>query len=101
MVFDLVVALGGYEKCITPVLREMVIRVEAPFSDQTTPAPIIYSEDADETKTLCFFPTLPVLRTRRIHESDSSKKISVCTKKHTGHQSLTPGVFTLFCHHGM
>lgn len=101
VLFNLMVALGGYEGCITPVLREMAARAESPFSNQIVPAALTVSEDSDELKSLCFFPTMPILRRRRSYESDSSKKIAVCTKRHTSHQSLTPGAFTLLCQHGM
>lgn len=92
VVFDLIVALGGYESCITPILREMIVRAECPFSEQATLITCSTAVEAeeDELKTLCFFPMLPILRRRRNHESDSCKNTFICTKKHTGHQSLTP-----------
>ena len=54
----------------------------------------------DEIKNLCYFPTLPLICRRRNYEADSSKRAIVCTKQETGHPSLLPAVFTLFCHHG-
>lgn len=85
VVFDLVVALGGYEDCITPILREMATRADSPFS--TTPAapdPIIYSvSESSELKSLSYFPTMPIVRRRRIYECDSAKnsKLSIIMHK--------------------
>ena len=102
VLFELILSLGHSPLFVTPVLKEMLDKTMSPFSKHegltdTITAPT----QEDEMKTLCFFPNLPVIRYRRSYESDSTKKTTICTKKHTGHPSLTPGVFTLFCHHGM
>ena len=95
VVFDLI---GG---CSSYITREMLKKAQAPFSDHVAQSTSLVTKTENEVKSLCFFPTLPVLHLRRRYESDCSKKTSVCTKKkHTGHPSLTPGIFTIFCHHG-
>ena len=55
----------------------------------------------DGEETLCFFPSLPRIRNRRHYEADVDTKVHLCTKKYTTHPSLTPGIFTLFCPHGV
>lgn len=101
VLFELVLLLGHYPLCVTPILKEMLGKATSPFSDQHEGLVDTLSAcTQDELKTLCFFPTLPAIRRRRSYESDSAKKTTICTKKHAGHPSLTPGVFTLFCHHG-
>lgn len=102
VVFDLILSLGHYPTYVTPILKEMFLKAKAPFSVHPVPSNTVAvtTNTEDEVKTLSFFPILPILRKRRHYESDCSKKTSICTKKHTGHQSLTPGVFTLYCHHG-
>lgn len=100
VVFDLILSLGYYPPYITSILKEMLHKAKAPFSEHVVPLTAVTPIPEDEMKSLCFFPNLPLLRKRRVYEADSSKTPSVCTKRHSGHQSLTPGVFTLFCQHG-
>ena len=52
-------------------------------------------------ETLCFFQSLPRIRNRRHYKADVDTKVHLCTKKYTIHPSLTPGIFTLFCPHGV
>lgn len=56
-----------------------------------------------EEDTLSFFPSLPRIRNRRHYEADVDRKskVQLCTKGYNAHPSLTPGIFTLFCPHGM
>ena len=62
----------------------------------------IYSlPEEEELKSLCFFPSLPRVRIRRHYEADTERKATICTKKSYGHTSLSPGVFTIFCPHGL
>ena len=105
VLFDLIFVLGHYPSIITPILKEMIIKSQVPFSVvPSTDDDINLSESGvlydDEITNLCYFPTLPLIRRRRNYEADSSKRTIVCTKQNAGHPSLLPGVFTLFCHHG-
>ncbi|XP_060601822.1 uncharacterized protein LOC132755047 [Ruditapes philippinarum] len=59
-----------------------------------------YNSQDDE---LSFFPCLPKYRSRGRFQKDASqvKNKVHCTKKYAGHPSLLPGVFTIFCPHGI
>ena len=80
---------------ILGVLKEIAL---APFGDA------IPVDTGTRRKTLYVFsPSLPRIRNRRHYVADVGKKskVQLCTKRYTGHPSLTPGIFTLFCPHGM
>ena len=47
-----------------------------------------------------YFPQLPRLRNRKNYVADRSHS-SVCNKKSSRHPSLLPGIFTLYCEHGI
>ena len=49
---------------------------------------------------MAFFPQLPVIRSRGSYRADRVRKEKICTKHTTGHPSLLPGVFVMFCQHG-
>ncbi|KAL2082775.1 hypothetical protein ACEWY4_022593 [Coilia grayii] len=51
-----------------------------------------------------YFPNMPLVRDRGIFDADMSREDSRlidCKKMATRHPSLIPGVFTLFCGHGV
>ncbi len=102
VVFDLILSLGHYPTVITPILKEMVIKSKAPFIDLPciTEGSSEAVQQEDQLKDLCFFPTLPRIRRRRSYQADTNRRNFLCTKKSTGHPSLLPGIFTIFCHHG-
>ena len=77
-----------WQKAVDPFIKAQKI-------DDIPPAPSLDSG-------LSFFPSLPKLRGRGNFEKDKEQKVrtETCTKKHTGHPSLLPGVFTMFCEHG-
>lgn len=54
-----------------------------------------------EADHLCHFPNMPQLVHRGKYFNDKDKKMDICTKKAPRHQTLTPGIFTLSCEHGM
>lgn len=63
--------------------------------------------DKINTSPDSFYPALPSVRSRGRYEMDNSgskKKQhneTDCTKRSKGHPSLLPGVFCLFCEHGI
>ncbi|CAG2192478.1 unnamed protein product [Mytilus edulis] len=70
-----------------------------PFLKETCP-----SETPDEEDGLAFFPQLPKQRKRGFFVADkkgSKSKEDFCSKFSKGHPSLLPGVFTMFCPHGV
>ena len=109
VLFQLTRSLGYYPSLVVPIVKEMITKSQAPFG--TIPAvdnsgtsrvgSLLESCGTKEVESLCFFPTLSIVRKRRKYKADAAKHpFKVCTKKNAGHPSLLPGVFTLFCHHG-
>ena len=63
VLFDLIFVLGHYPSIITPILKEMIIKSQVPFSVvPCTDDDINLSESGvlydNEIKNLCYFPTL-------------------------------------------
>ena len=76
--------------------------LKAPFEGNDLTGIKTYSlSQEDELKNLCFFPSLPQVHIQRHYEADAERKTTNCTKKSYGHPSLSPGVFTIFCPHGL
>ncbi|XP_061188793.1 uncharacterized protein LOC133196966 [Saccostrea echinata] len=77
-----------------------------PFVDAVEDDSIEESVDVEE---MSFFPSLVKYRNRGLFEMDrksgqTMKKKNVgdgCVKKSLGHPSLLPGIFTIFCPHGV
>lgn len=87
-------------KSLIPLIHAIIERASAPFTSNTP-----NSETAPDEKTileeLAFFPNLPKVRGRGMFEVDRhTYKEMKCTKQSSGHPSLLPGIFTLFCPHG-
>ena len=91
-------------KALIPVIDAMVKKAESPFTPKQDgsikevdlPPPVVSSVLQD----LAYFPSLPEVRGRGMYSSDRSTCVKGCTKQSTGHPSLLPGIFTLFCPHG-
>ncbi|XP_022288437.2 uncharacterized protein LOC111100644 isoform X2 [Crassostrea virginica] len=62
-------------------------------------------EENVDVEDLSFFPTLHKYRNRGIFEMDlknmKKKQGTECCKRFAGHPSLLPGIFTIFCPHGI
>ena len=55
----------------------------------------------EESEELSYFPNLPVIQPRGKYEADKHVRRGIgCTKHSSGHPSLLPGIFSLFCPHG-
>jgi hypothetical protein len=62
------------------------------------------TNEAIQTDQLSHFPCLPKLRNRCTFSADVRKNVSntgACKKRYTGHPTLLPGIFTLYCQHGV
>ncbi len=56
----------------------------------------------DQLQSLSFFPSLPSVRSRPAFAADKQRyKDKVCSKRYKGHPTLLPGIFAIFCHHGV
>ncbi len=87
-------------KTLIPLFDAIITKSKAPFKLNST-----LLENAPENKSLleelAYFPTLPKIRARGNFEADQhTYKAIKCTKQSSGHPSLLPGIFTLFCSHG-
>ena len=83
---------------IAPILDQFILVAQAAF--------IITDEEVksfpyEETEnSLAVFPQLPCIRSRKQYTADRTRS-TICTKRSTGHTSLLPGIFTLYCQHGI
>ena len=80
-----------------PVLRELLKRSKAPFNVPKNPSCSQNHKSNDD----CYFPTLPMVRSRGTYVADTHQRAKICTKRGSSHPTLLPGIFTLFCSHGM
>lgn len=100
-VFDLVRSLGYYPKEITPLLNEMSRVAFATFSLGDKQPETTVAVDEDSEMELTFYPILPRIRLRGDYQADKKASKPVCNKKSSKHPSLLPGIFTIFCQHGI
>ena len=104
VLFDLLLSVETYpQQLMLSVLREMIKKSSVPFRNDDKTLWSDQPVEADECvyKSLSYFPNLPRVRNRRSYEADKSTKEKICTKRGSGHPSLLPGIFTIFCQHGM
>lgn len=87
-------------KCLLPLITMIIEKASAPFNDGDNPetAP---ADTKSELEELAYFPSFPKVRARGMFNADChQRKVVKCTKQSSGHPSLLPGIFTLFCPHG-
>lgn len=103
VLFDLLLSVENYpHNLMLSVLQEIVKKSTKPFNNEDeSEIPVERDEDVCMYKSLSYFPNLPRVRVRRSYEADKNTKERICTKKSSGHPSLLPGIFTIFCQHGM
>lgn len=87
-------------RSLSPIVDKIIQTACAPF---TLYGPETQAEPDNQTmmQELAYFPSLPKVRTRGIYDADHHARHMIkCTKLSSGHPSLLPGIFTLFCPHG-
>ena len=94
----------------SPVTEELKLLLKELWDISITPF-VDAVEDISEAcpvdmEELSFFPGLPKYRNRGCFDMDKTKqakkgKDDSCHKKHSGHPSLLPGIFTMYCPHGI
>ena len=101
VLFNLVKNVNHLPKeSLVPLMDKIVEKALAPFSLPSESDEVPNSKSS-ELQELGFFPTLPKVRARGRYECDKqSHKLPGCTKQSSGHPSLLPGIFTLYCPHG-
>ena len=110
ILFDLLLSVENYpHQLMAPILDKLIEKATIPFNDDHGEAGDIVSckeqqlgtSDGCVEKSLSYFPSLPQVRTRRRYEADKKTREKICTKRGIGHPSLLPGIFTIFCEHGI
>lgn len=99
VLFELLHRSKTYPKFLPSVIKKMVERADAPFQvtcGVSCSNPMMY-----DTEDMAFFPSLPKTQCRGTYVADKATQAKICTKRRTGHPTLLPGLFTLFCKHGM
>ena len=95
--FDILRSKKSLPSHLHPVIYELLKRSKAPFEvpkKQTSVEDYLRTDDS-------YFPNLPIFRSRGPYVADTGKRAKICTKRGGSHPTLLPGIFTLFCSHGM
>ena len=86
-------------KVLSPLIAALIEKSAAPFSSGSDHS--VASVNASKMEPLSFFPQLPSIWSRGTYAADRTNTTpKICTKRSTGHPTLLPGIFTLFCQHG-
>ena len=83
-------------------INYILTTVDSTFSATSNP-PTSY-QPAIASDHLSFFPTLPVIRSQGKYKADQTSYThheDDCCKASYGHPTLTPGIFTVYCPHGI
>ena len=90
------------QKQMFSVFNELLKRSNAPFVGSSTQ---LENKASNSHLGTCdvdsYFPALQICRHRRRYTADTIKASKICTKRGTSHPTLLPGIFTLFCTHGI
>lgn len=107
---ELLVALKSEAPMLYSVLREgahqldfmrpMLQHLRAKISYIYSFTEHVLAPVESEVERLAYFPNMPQLVARGTYEHDKHKT-DICNKKAPRHQTLTPGLFTISCEHGM
>lgn len=97
LLFEILRESNSLPSQFCPVLRELLKRSKAPFN---VPENVLCNQNIQNNDD-GYFPTLPIVRSRGSYVADSRQKAKICTKRGSSHPTLLPGIFTLFCSHGM
>ena len=98
VLFDLISSISSLpSSLLSPVIETLIKISKAPFEN---PSDYECQNPTDEI-ALSYFPNLPRVRSRNTYCADKkSKQEVVCTKNSSGHPTLLPGIFSMFCQHG-
>lgn len=100
VIFQLIRSLGYYPlNILAPLIEELWKKSNAPFTTQDSGE--VYTANSSIDSDLYYFPALPKVRSRCSYVADKKSNDNICTKRTSKHRALLPGIFTLFCQHGM
>lgn len=106
VIFRLVRSLAYYPlKTLSPLSKDLWTKANAPFCtvdclDKPEDATVVNCESG-VSSDLSYFPGLPKVRSQGVYIGDKKLSDIICTKRSSRHPALLPGIFTLFCEHGM
>jgi len=95
------------------LVEDLLASVMRPFDGRVTTAPGPYPAPSEANDVLEFFPNHPLIRgsarysadgkadTARSAAAKNDNELSGCRKETSRHKTLTPGLFTMFCPHGI
>ena len=92
---------GKLPHTVCDLVLHIIDVCHAPFSKPPPPACFYSPPTADD---LSFFPKLPLRSGKGHYTADKAVKTydnDSCRKASYGHPSLSPGIFTVFCPHGI
>jgi hypothetical protein len=98
LVFALVKSERVLPRSFYNVLQELWSVSTSMFSGFTVPQSPAHCSAND---AMTIFPKMPPIRVRAHYSADKNTRSTICTKRYLGHPSLLPGIFTLFCQHGI
>lgn len=97
--FEIFTKIGYIPKSFFPILDIIQKCVEATFTGDVH---VQSSQVSDqESLPLACYPSMPAVCKRGRYEADCRKPVGSCKKTGARHPSLLPGIFTVFCPHGM
>ena len=101
ILFDLLLSVEKYpQELMSAILDRLIEKSLNPFNNDSEAGDSVLSvSNEEQLRSLSYFPNLPQVRARRKYKADKCPKERICTKKGTGHPSLLPGIFTIFCEH--
>ena len=90
-------------KDVCDFLSHIISVALCPFQTPQPPPSIYPPPDVNDSK-FSFFPHLPLLHGLGNYKADKQREVTDlnnCRKYSYGHPTLTPGIFTLYCQHGV
>eukprot|EP00058_Branchiostoma_floridae_P026343 XP_002611834.1 hypothetical protein BRAFLDRAFT_83142 [Branchiostoma floridae] len=95
---------------VSALVKDIMDRVSLPFKHKHDNSVYPPPEEEDTFGGYSFFPNLPLVRGQAKYAKDAQRRTGTrrcrepsqrCNKMYGGHPSLSPGIFTMFCQHGV
>ena len=103
LLVDLIFSMDIQRTLISDLLKDILSSVVALFNNSTEPAREMYGPIAVNNMKLGCFPNYDVCRGLAKYAADKPREVLVtgCRKDSQKHPTLTSGLFTMFCPHGV
>ena len=102
VIASFLVGLSNPNPHVYAILQELLTIINSIFSQETTLTK--HTQPTSNTSLLCCFPCLPEVHIPAKYEADETrqtKETDSCRKLSYGHPTLSPGIFTVYCQHGV